>query len=297
MEILVNQEPLSYSLETGDSLGDVIDEVATWLNDGSFTITAIDVDDTSLPIHDRSRWDDVEIEAVRQLSIQAFPVDQVQLTTIAALADYCVLLERALDDRDSDAVADLAAELPYVRERLVQIFPGISVADETGGPLSSGSLDRGDVPAPDECTRLKIQLGGLVSILESRLRELENPLREFGLTLGQLAAFRHELEAVPVKLQTGRESEAMKTVVQFAELLSKVLRVLPHVDKEAEIDPAGISQFALDLTPVLQQLQDAFEAQDSVLIGDLLEYEVVPRLAELPSVVPAGPASEEPAEE
>jgi hypothetical protein len=36
-----------------------------------------------------------------------------------------------------------------------------------------------------------------------------------------------------------------------------------------------------ELTPVLREVVAAFGARDSVLIGDLLEYEVAPRLARL----------------
>ena len=36
-----------------------------------------------------------------------------------------------------------------------------------------------------------------------------------------------------------------------------------------------------ELTPVLRELVAAFDAKDSVLIGDLLEYEVAPRVERL----------------
>ena len=39
-----------------------------------------------------------------------------------------------------------------------------------------------------------------------------------------------------------------------------------------------LERFFSDLNRILTELIEAFEAKDSVLIGDLLEYEVTPRL-------------------
>ncbi|MBU8912467.1 MAG: hypothetical protein KOO61_00470, partial [Spirochaetales bacterium] len=139
----------------------------------------------------------------------------------------------------------------------------------------------------DARARLKTQLTSVTTIIESRLREFESPVRELSLTLGQLVACSVPLVEVPIQLQTGSEALAMGTVVRFTELLSRVIRLLP-LATDSDIDSDKISRFALDLTPFLQQLREAFEIQDGVLIGDLLEYEIAPRLAQLPSLMPDG---------
>jgi hypothetical protein len=36
-----------------------------------------------------------------------------------------------------------------------------------------------------------------------------------------------------------------------------------------------------DLTPVLKELVSAFDTRDSVLIGDILEYEIAPRMVRI----------------
>ncbi len=296
MQILINQEPLNYTLESEESLGEVIDGLARWLEDGQYAITSIDVDDRSLPIHDRSRWQDLEVRSVGKLSLEAFPFSHVEQTTLAAIGDYCVLLERAIDEEDADALQELAAELPYVRNRIEEFFPALSSADPGDAILLDDALQRGELPRSGARARLKSQLTSVTTIIESRLRELENPARELGLTLGQLVACSQPLVEVAIQLQTGNESLAMSTVVRFTELLSRVIRLLP-LAADSEFNSDQIGRFALDLTPFLQQLSEAFEIQDGVLIGDLLEYEIAPRLAQLPSLIPDGHIStEEPAE-
>lgn len=294
MEILVNQEPLTFTLESEERLGEVIDGIAQWLKEGQYAITAIDVDDKSVPIHDRTAWQDLHVESVDRLSLEAFPLSQVEQITLAAIRDYCLLLERSLEQEDSSAVADLAEELPYVREKLESFFPALAASDDAEALLGDPVLQSGHLPAGSARSSVLVELKNLTGILESRLREFREPVRELALTLGQLMHFAEPLSEVPIQLQTNEESLAMSTVVQFTELLSRVIRLIPLVEEaDAQaMDTGRISSFALDLTPFLQQLQDAFEVRDSVLIGDLLEYEIAPRLKELHLLAPANSGEE-----
>lgn len=290
MEILVNQEPLNYTLESEESLGQVIDGLARWLKDGQYAITSIDVDNQSLPIHDRTPWEDLEVGSVTTLSVAAFPLSHVEQTTLAAIADYCVLFERAIDEKNTTAMKELVEELPYVRNRLDEFFPAPTSAESPAGFLDDSALQRGEIPHSDARARLKTQLSGITTIVESRLREFQNPIRELALTLGQLVACSEPLVEVPIQLQTGNESSAMSTIVRFTELLSRVIRLLTLINNDdrelhSDLDTDRLGSFALELTPFLQQLQEAFEVQDGVLIGDLLEYEIAPRLAQLPSQI------------
>ncbi len=289
MEILVNQEPLNYTLESEESLGQVIDGLASWLKNGRYAITSIEVDDQSLPIHDRTRWEGLEVGSVATLSVAAFPLSHVEQTTLAAIADYCVLLERAIDEKNTNAMKELVEELPYVRNRLDEFFPALTSAESPEGFLDDSALRRGEIPHSDARARLKTQLSGITTVVESRLREFQNPARELALTLGRLVACSEPLVEVPIQLQTGNESSAMGTIVRFTELLSRVIRLLTLVNDDEELDSDldtdRLGAFALELTPFLQQLQEAFEVQDGVLIGDLLEYEIAPRLAQLPSQI------------
>ena len=95
---------------------------------------------------------------------------------------------------------------------------------------------------------------------------------------------RGELADIPVLLQTGKEDQAMKTVLFFIEIFNKVIRVIPEL-RRSGIDTASITvdgqampEFYGSFNEVLRQLTDAFEHKDMVLIGDLAEYEILPRM-------------------
>ena len=285
MEILVNQEPLSYTLENEERLGEIVDGLADWLRSGNYEITAINVDEQSVPIHDRAAWEHTEVGSVSTLSVEALPFSQVEQTTLAAIADYCALFRRALDEANHSAVTELTNELPYVRARLASILPELFPPSGSPDVLANPSLDAGEIPQGAELAQVQQQLDQIIVLLESRLREYATPERELALTLGQLVASVPALGEVPVQLQTGDEAGAMNTVIVLTEQLSRVIRLLPLV-RDPGFDVDAIRAFATDLTPHLLELQRAFEVHDSVLIGDLLEYEIAPRIGELPALFP-----------
>jgi hypothetical protein len=73
-------------------------------------------------------------------------------------------------------------------------------------------------------------------------------------------------------------------VLYFIEVFNKVIRVIPElkpagVDAEdLRIGELGLAEFYGEFNGVLRDLTGAFEHKDAVLIGDLAEYEVLPRM-------------------
>jgi hypothetical protein len=289
MEILVNREPLDFKLENESSVGEVIDGLADWLNTGRFAITSLDVDATSYAIHDRESWQDIDIDEVDQLSVEALPLNDVDHATLVALDEYFSILAECLQTGNEAPLAELGQELPFVRTRIAQFFPGLAAYDQSASLVSDPALEEGRMPSHEAVERILQEIRDIRTILQSREQEYREPARELALTLGQLSATASKLVEVPVQLQTGSEGSAMQTVITLTELLARVVRLIPLVEASEEtagIDVPGTRRFAEDLAPYLSELKEAFEIQDTVLIGDLLEYEVAPRLDELKDLLP-----------
>ena len=76
----------------------------------------------------------------------------------------------------------------------------------------------------------------------------------------------------------------MNIVLHFTALMTKLTRLLPlvHFEKpeleDVRIDGQTTQELTTGLNGMLTELAEAFEARDSVLIGDLLEYEIPPRV-------------------
>jgi hypothetical protein len=87
-----------------------------------------------------------------------------------------------------------------------------------------------------------------------------------------------------VLLATGRDRQAMEAVVRFSELCQRLLALLGSLGVPA-VGGREPAEFFAGLNGVLQELIAAFQARDTVLIGDLLEYEIAPRLRQLKAVL------------
>jgi hypothetical protein len=125
----------------------------------------------------------------------------------------------------------------------------------------------------------------LVSFFGERLAELRDPATAM-MTASQLFdSIRTDLSNVAVRLQTGKEAEGMHTMVMVVELINKTVRILPDFMRtvpgaaKLTIEGKSIGDFYDDFNVVFRELAGAFESKDSVLIGDLAEYEILPRLS------------------
>ena len=289
MQILVNRERIDFSLEDESSVGEVVDELAEWLRSGRFAITSLDIDEAAFAIHERAAWEHIGIEDVHELSIEALPLDIADHATLIALDEYLGMLSFALERRETGALPELAEELPFVRARIAQFFPSLLDDDGTLPLLMNTELGGGRMPTPATAEAVLSELADLRAIIVGREREYRLPCQELALTLGQLTASIPSLVEVPVQLQTGKESAAMQTIIRLTELLTRVVRLVPLAEQAPDtqdVDLSGVRSFAQDIGPHLLELKDALEAQDTVLIGDLLEYEIAPRLERLDELVP-----------
>jgi hypothetical protein len=74
--------------------------------------------------------------------------------------------------------------------------------------------------------------------------------------------------------------------VRFSEVSQSMIRVVSRLGLgEALIDSKPMDEFFAEFNTMLAEVLGAFDARDSVLIGDLLEYEIVPRVLTLLAVV------------
>ena len=290
MQILINSSPLEYTLEDETSLGEVIDGLEQWLRSGRFAIVSLSVNQTPYRLHDRDSWQSLPLDDINAVDIEAFPLTRIDETTLVAVSEFLNLLEQALHTANQEAVGEISAELPYVRDRVVQFFPALAGVEGAAEILRSPELSSGLLPEQRESQRIQKEIADLRLLLSTRAREYEQPVRELALTLGQLmASARHAVEA-PLLLQTGREADAMQTVVTLTELLGRAMRLIPLVaEHEAgELDIDAVKEFAASLTPQLAELKEALEIRDTVLVGDLMEYEIAPRLERLVDILPPG---------
>ncbi|MDR2575832.1 MAG: hypothetical protein LBC52_05250 [Treponema sp.] len=131
----------------------------------------------------------------------------------------------------------------------------------------------------------------LTALFEERLCELLDPAGEMSRTAKIVDDICARLAEFPLDIQTGKDARAAETVNVFSGVAEKVFRVY-HTLKiegfpvtEIKVDAMPINDYITEFSKALQELLDAYEKRDTVLIGDLAEYEMAPRLRGLHAAV------------
>ncbi|MCQ2579571.1 MAG: hypothetical protein MJ159_02605 [Treponemataceae bacterium] len=115
-------------------------------------------------------------------------------------------------------------------------------------------------------------------------KEVADVLKHLFKTFENLA---EKLENIPVQLQKNEDKNAMNTVTELADALSLLFQTIPYVNLFPEtfdnltIESKRLTSFVSDFPSLLEDFRKAVESNDTVLIGDLAEYEIAPRLRQL----------------
>jgi hypothetical protein len=125
-------------------------------------------------------------------------------------------------------------------------------------------------------------------VLRARLRELSDPATELRAMVPSLREVLDSTGDIAVLLQTGDDRDALGKLIRFLEISQKMLRLVHNLGEYAlvdwgllRVDGVAIDEFTAALNDYLLELSEAIEAGDTVLTGDLLEYEISPRLTSL----------------
>lgn len=291
MEIRINNETVDFTLEHEKVLGEVVDGVQEWLAVNGFMLTAVRRDTADLKLGDRLEWQDDPVDEISSLEITALHPTDLAIDKLTAIIQYLELIVE-----DGNAHSPVIADLLKGIDDVSQMIDG-AVLSETNGGATFGSqfktladatgITTGEVHT-DNFQEFLRYVSELVIVLRSRLRELSDPLAELKSSVPLLREALDNTGEISVFLQTGDDREALGRLVRFLEISQKMLRLIHRLNEHAildlgglDIEGAAISEFTGELNGYLIELSKAIEAGDTVLTGDLLEYEIGPRLAAL----------------
>ena len=294
MEIRVNESQIDYTLEGERNLQEVLAGLKIWLDGAGYVIVSVHSDGEKLDIMRADDLKAVEIAKVGRLDLAVEPVQSSVLADLQSIRQFFHLLARAIANQDSGLAGDLLAEYPSLRAKLDPMLklqeislPGTSIA-QIDRLMAESGLGRDQPSSADSRERLNELARSMDSELEERIAEIIDPRIALRSTAQGIKSSITTLQEVSVLLQTGKDREAMAAIINFTELTGRLVRLFPLVRRQASLDLATLvidgtafPDFYADFNATLSELVDAFGASDSVLIGDLLEYEVAPRLEKL----------------
>ena len=289
MEIRINDQVIDFTLEQEKALGDVVDGIQEWLALNGFTLTGIRKDSAVLELGSRLDWRNDPVAEIASLEISALHPTDLALDKLTAAIQYLDLI-RQDGDPESPVIADLLKGVDDVAQMIDDVLPsqepGSATFGAQFGKLARGTgIIEGEVSA-DGFADFFAFISELTVVLHSRIRELSDPVAELRTLAPRLRDTLDEISGIAVLLQTGKDAEAMRQLIKFIEIVQKLLRLVHNLKEQALLD-LGIfkveempaADFAAKLNGTFRQLSGAMETGDTILVGDLLEYEIGPSLS------------------
>ena len=282
MRLMINDEEVSYSLEHERTLGEVVHGVRAWLAAAGFVITGLKADDRDLLQSPVEAWGEVGVADVGALGVTATHTGDMKIAHWRTVDRWLEMLEEEIgrtEAASADPLAELLKGLPQTLEGF-KANPFLPPGSDAGARFAatftgrqSSEIRAWSPEARRDAAQLVSHLRGLVQV---RLEEAVHPRAALGRCVGPLRACMGELREVSVLLQTGRDKAAMEIVIRFTDIVQSLMDLLPFLPPDTER-----ARILVELTPILRELVAAFGSRDSVLIGDLLEYEVAPRMEKI----------------
>ncbi len=286
MHLSINDQEVSYSLETEKTLGEAVRGVRAWLATAGFSVTGMSADGRDLLAGGDDAWARQEIAAVKTLSVRATHTGEMKLAHWRTIDAWLSMIEteaRGVTHGDGIVMRDLLSDLPRTLEGF-RANPFLPPGSDLVKRFESLFADPAAAFSPERRAEALTLVGALRAAVKRRIEEATHSAE----TLSRCAARMREtvaaLRDVSVLLQTGKDKAAMDAVIGFTDVAQAVIDVLPFCPP----DP-GRARLIAELTPILRDLVAAFDARDTVLIGDLLEYEIAPRAEKLAPLLEASP--------
>lgn len=304
MLITVNGAPLAMDVKAGSSLGELLSGADELLDREGSVIVSLKVEGQEVDADAYALFAERPADSVASVEILAEDASAIRVRAIETLLELLAIAKRSCEDtqredthsedthsEDTQAGGEPAAasDWPGLRtgaRDMRDAFAGLFSADELSFvQLFSDLLDRaGDEPDRAARVELSAQTDRLSLLFGERLSELLTPVKEMRTADRLFEERARELADLPVLLQTGKEAQAMKAVLFFIEIFNKVIRIIPELRRRGvdtgsiRVGDLGMPEFYAAFNEILRELTEAFEHKDVVLIGDLAEYEVLPRM-------------------
>ncbi len=113
----------------------------------------------------------------------------------------------------------------------------------------------------------------------------KDSIKQSFAALSQLfSELSEQMENVPVALQSGKNKEVSESIKKVADSIDNFCHIaalaslFPQDFSKTKIEGKDFSEFFHEFSPVLVDFEQALSNNDTVLIGDLSEYEICPRL-------------------
>jgi hypothetical protein len=266
MVVTVNGRAIDITLEQERTLGELLAGVERWLEESGFSVSGLTLDSERVGLDAMEAAYGRNLEGIARIDIDAS-------SWIDLLREALAETARALEDR-----------LRSPTEALTVTAAWNASASASFLAAHDRELQTLIVRALEGTTT---DIAAAAATIKERIREIDEPRAELQTLAAMLEPTAARLEELPLDLQTGKDTSAATTLVDFTSRATKLFRLVPLLRSrgiildETFVDDNAFRPYIEELGTALKELISAYEGGDAVLVGDLAEYELAPRLRSL----------------
>lgn len=285
MKIYINQDELDFSFENEKTLGDIYKSIEQWMAPQGFSISEIMINEEEVFLNKKENWYDKPFTGSEEIKITALTLLELKADNIKTILSYTGMVQKALKEGNLTVLNELLEEYSYIKDSYKLLLDDSSAAIKNHMDMlleTNGFIPEGERTEQNVITVLEGFIM-LEAVIQGRLEEITNPYKAGKDTYDSIQAMLPQMEDVSLMLQTGKDKDAMDIIIRFSELFQKLLRIYTNIP-EVKISEhkEEIKKFISGMSGVLNELAEAFSTEDSVLMGDLMEYEIMPRMEKFP---------------
>jgi hypothetical protein len=269
MDIRINGEAADITLESEKTIGAVLTGIETWLGNSEFRVKGLEIDDKIISGDAIPAAFEREVAGIESINVTICTRQELMLEALTEARCYlaalinpgsCTYTASSITEgwKSSAAESFLSGELPDICGILDEFF---KTGGTGGGPSSPQAV---------------------VSLIDERIREIGDPAGEFTRLESLVSSVSERLEDLPIDIQTGKDGRAAETVSLFSNIAEKLFRLFFVFQSRGKfidaVDSVPIHAFIEEFGIAVKELLAAYSGKDAVLIGDLAEYELAPRL-------------------
>ncbi len=280
MILTIDKKRIDFTLENERFLNEVIESINYWLSDNQLIIEKLYINN-----EDYSQKDlNIKLDNINIIDIETLSFRDLNINNLTWIKFFFEKLVNGIEKWDQMILSQIKKELPFVLNHLPVILSlDNSAPEESYNDLIIEMMEKYNYFKYKEEDVNKTEaisiLNNIIILLNERIKEYTDTKEELLKSIGILATIKPDLGSVSIFLQSGKSIEASNIMDKFFRIFHKILRILNFNLKNSElISNNRIDDFTQGLDDILGELVEGYESQDLVLIGDILEYEICPRV-------------------
>jgi len=317
MQITIDGSEIDFTLENEKSIADVVGGVENWLAANNSMIRELKVDGDAFDPADRSALKERVPDQVSGLEVVTAPLSDIEVENAVEVLIYLNKYRAGIADQDPQIVSDEGFEGLHWILTSVRLAAGLNMINLLTFPEAENSLFNLFVRLETSMLKLKEldpegrlplflrETAPLIDtllpavkdfyLLISRRKERDfDPIERADKCGEEIASLMERIGQLSIDLQTGNELKAMQAIQEITLYLENLFTFVSVVESKHGVDIASICSGGVALTGWIQRLSgigteviEAFDNKDTVLLGDLFEYEIGEELEKAPAFIGA----------